>query len=479
MTTILVGRAIQFLLALLILRVATSLLSPAEMGKVSLALTTTAFFALFLVNPVGMFINRRLHSWQESGALRHHLIRYVGYLAAVAAVAACCLPLLYDGGLADFGMALPWLIALVCGSLLFNTINQTAIPSLNLLGHAGSFVALTVATLGASFLGATALVEWKGPFAELWLLGLLAGQTIVGFVGTWVLFKRSRRIEALSVWPIGKVQLHRLASFAWPVAIAAGLGWVQSQGFRYLVENYLGLAQLGLFVAGYGISAGMIAGFESVLTAYFQPRLYQDANAMVESERTLAWRRYAAAVIPSLLLTVALIVSLAPELTRLFLGERFRSSAQFVVWGALAEAARSVIAVYSLVAHVHMRTRWLILPSLVGALTAMASSVLLIREFGASGAGMALTFSGFAVVVAMHLLFARRAGGRSLLRPLLAAAAAAVPLWAAASFVREMLGASGWPGAIGLLLCTGLVYAFLQILLLRPHVTPTRVSPQC
>lgn len=476
MTTILAGRAIQFLLALLTVRVATSLLSPAEMGKVSLVLTTAAFFALFLVNPVGMFINRRLHSWQEAGTLRPYLTRYLGYLVAVAAIAAILLPVLYESGVAKFGIALPWLLLLVCGSLLFNTVNQTAIPSLNLLGHSGAFVALTIATIAAGFMAATALVEWKGPLAEFWLLGLLAGQAVVGAIGTRILFERAGRVSVPGIGPVGATQMRRLAAFAWPVAIAAGAGWVQSQGYRYLVENHLGLAQLGLFVAGYGISAGMLAGFESVLTAFFQPRLYRDANVLTEGERALAWRRYASAVIPSLMLTVALIVSLAPELTRLFLGERFRTASQFVVWGALSEATRAVIAVYSLVAHVHMRTRWLIVPGLVGALIAIPLCLLLMRDFGAAGAGMALTASGLAVVVAMHLLFARRAGGSALLWPLLAVALATVPLWAAAALVRAILGPTGWPTVVCAMVCTGAVYVLLQMRLLRRHVAAPAVA---
>src|SRR5580698_3094950 len=60
---IFVGRGAQFLLALATVRVGTTLLSPAEMGRVSLVVTTTGFFIFLLVNPVGMFINRRLHSW--------------------------------------------------------------------------------------------------------------------------------------------------------------------------------------------------------------------------------------------------------------------------------------------------------------------------------------------------------------------------------------------------------------------------------
>jgi O-antigen/teichoic acid export membrane protein len=473
--TIIVGRAAQFILALAMLRVATTLLSPEEMGKVSLALTTIAFFAMFLVNPVGMFINRRLHAWQASGTARHYLIGYVNYLLLVALIAAIGLPFFYITGVADFGISLGWLIFLVCGSLLFNTINQTAIPSLNMLGDSGRFVLLSVATIAVSFIFATLLVQMVQPWAQYWLLGLLLGQTFLGMIGTKVLFTRLQKKGAIHLPPaIHKRHMQVLFSFAWPVAIAAGLGWFQGQGYRYLMEGQLGLAQLGLFVAGYGISAGMIAGFESVLTTYFQPRLYRDVSMDHPDRQAQSWHRYAAAVIPSLLLTVALIVILAPELTRIFLGNNFQAAVDFVVWGALAEAARVLIGTYSLIAHVYMRTRWLILPNLIGAVLSITLCALLIPGFGAAGAGMGLVLSGFSVVAMMHFSLAQRVGGGVPIRPMLMAGVSALALWVMTLGPRYLLDAAGWGVIVGVLVLVGITYLGLQYLLLQQHLKDKR-----
>lgn len=475
MITIILGRAAQLLLALAMMRVATTLLSPEEMGRASLALTSIAFFALFLINPVGMFINRRLHAWQASGVARHYLIRYVGYLLLVVLIAAIGLPLLYMSGVVNFGISIGWLILLVCGSLLFNTINQTAIPSLNMLGNSGSFVLLSVATIAASFACAVILVQTVQPLAQYWLLGLLLGQTLLAAIGTKVLFSKLQEHTPLQASPvIFKRHLQVLFNFAWPVALAAGLGWVQTQGYRYLMEGQLGLAQLGLFVAGYGISAGMIAGFESVLTTYFQPRLYRDVSMDHPVGQSQAWQRYAAAVIPSLLLTVALIVMLAPELTHLFLGENFQSAANFVVWGALAEAARVLMGIYSLIAHVYMQTRWLILPSLIGAVLSIALCALLIPCFGAEGAGMALVSSGFAVVLTMHVLLARQVDGGIPVSHALKAGLSATGLWCLTLVLRYLLDTTGWSGIVGELVLIGIAYLGLQFLFLRQHLSGKR-----
>lgn len=471
MIAIIIGRAVQFLLALAMMRVATTILSPEEMGSVSLVLTTVAFFALFLVNPVGMFINRRLHAWESSGAARQYLIRYALYLILVTLIAAVGVLFLYLSGKVNFGVSIGWLLFLVCGSLFFNTLNQTAIPSLNLLGDSGRFILLTIATIATSFACATLLVHKISPVAQYWLLGLLLGQTLLAVIGVRVLFARLRQTNlAHTVTSISRRHWQKLLSFAWPVAIAAGLGWVQGQGYRYMIEGQLGLAQLGLFVAGYGISVGMIAGFESVLLTYFQPRLYRDVSTGHPVEQVQAWQRYAVAVIPSLLLTAALIVMIAPELTRIFLGPNFQSAVDYVIWGAFAEAARVAAGIYSLIAHMYMKTRWLIIPNLIGAVLSVSLCTLFIPNLGVMGVGLGLAVSGLAVVVTMHLLMVRHVSGGIPFIHVWRAVIAIIALWGVTLVLRNILNGGNWGAVIGTLAFVGVAYLGLQYLLLRQHL---------
>lgn len=467
---IFLGRAFQFLLALATLKVATTLLSPVEVGKMSLVVTTTAFFAFFLISPVGMFINRRLHAWMSNGVAWYYLKWYLLYLAGVIVTAVFCLIILFNLGSVDFGITLGWLLLLICGSLFFGTINQTAIPSLNLLGFSGWFVLLTLATLILSLGCAYVLTDMFLPNAPYWLLGILFGQVVLAVVGSRVLFIRLKQGDVRSQpCLMQKANILALFGFAWPLAIAAGLGWIQSQGYRYFIEADLGLDQLGLFVAGYGLSAGMIAGFESVLTTYFQPRLYRDANSDNTAERSRAWKQYAVAIVPSLFITVALITLLAPELVRIILGENFQSAAEYVVWGAFAEAARVMVGIYSLNAHVHMKTRSLVIPNLIGALLSLSMCFLLIPMFGADGAGAALVISGLAMVILMHLLLSPKNddGHTTAVQPISFAVLLIMALWLTVTGMRYVFDANGWWSVIGIVVTTGLFYCAFQYFLLR------------
>lgn len=471
MITIILGRAAQFILALAMLRVATTLLSPEEMGKVSLVLTTVAFFAMFMVNPVGMFINRRIHAWYASGVASGYLKQYAGYLFIVAVLAAFSLPLLDDSGIVNFGMPVRWVVGLVCTSLIFNTINQTSIPLLNMLGDIRSFVWLSVASLAASFLFAVFLIKMVETTAPYWVLGLLLGQALIAVVGTKRLFvmigiDRSHRTS----FNLGRPHIVVLFNFGWPVALAAGLAWVQLQGYRYIVESEVGMAQLGVFVAGYSISAGLIAGFESILTSYFLPRLYRGSNEGETKDQARAWQKYASAVIPSLLLTMVVIMLLATEITRVLLGEQFQGAAKFVLWGALAEGARVLSGVYSLIAHVYMRTQWLIIPTLTGALLSISMTFALIPTLGAEGAGVALAISGITSVALLHVLLAPRVGGSMHIKEIVHVVLAVIVLAITTFAVRAVFKTDGWISILSIFALTGLIYLYLLYRQVRQHL---------
>lgn len=469
MILVLFGNAAQFILLLLTMRLATGHLPPEEMGRLSLLTAATAFFALFLVNPVGMFINRRFHTWDALGRAKHYLKLHWIYLLVVSAFAGASLAILNNIHAFGFQFNTTWLLILVCGSLIFNTINQTAIPSLNMLEFRGHFVTLTLATIGAGLFSSFLLVRTFQPTAEYWLLGLLIGQTVFAVIGVKIFFDKLRP-PVTSPTP-NREHLSMLFSFAWPVAISVAFNWLQTQGYRFFVADSLGLAGLGLFVAGYGISAGLMAAFESVLTTYFQPRFYKRVSNNDMAEQSLAWNGYAGAILPSLMLVTLLLVGLAPELTRLMVGPAYQSASQFVVWGVLAEGARVVAGVYSMSAHAKMKTKLLLLPNLLGAVICIALIVVFVPDFGAHGLGLARALAGIGMVVAMHYLMIVVLEMKLPYRQLLKGTAMGVILWLIATGGRWVMGgADGLINAGLLIVATGLVFLPMFYWLLYPFL---------
>lgn len=410
MVLIIVGRLVHFALLLLTLRVATELLLPSEMGKIAIVTATVAFFALLFVNPVGMFVNRRVHAWNASGRAKSCYSYFWLYLVAVSLCASFALFALDWLDLWNPSVGIYWLIILVCGNVFIGTVNQTVIPGLNMFGFSGWFISLTVATAATSLVCAVVLARVISPTAEYWLSGLLMGQLIVGALGTKVFFDRlqGKGGGVAGFSNVSPQQFKSLFGFAWPISIAVGLGWVQGQGYRYIMEEGMGLVELGLFVAGFGISAGLISAVDTIFATYYQPKFYARITGDNPNEQSHAWIEYAQAILPALLLTSVFIMATASELTDLLLGERYRQSASFVAWGALAELTRLSTAVFGLAAHARMHTKLLLLPNLVGAVGAMVLIGWLAPVYGSDGVGMGLvcaSLGGLLIAVYMTVRY--------------------------------------------------------------------------
>ena len=352
-----------------------------------------------------MFMNRRIHAWNETGRVKHYYNYFWAYLIAVSGLAVVTLFLFIKVGWVSVHTSVAWILLLVGGSLLISTVNQVVIPGLNLLGYRGSFVSLSLATTAMSLMASIAIVIGFTPSAENWICGLLAGQLIFAAVGWKTFFGKLKAHEELQ----NPTQRHLdvLLGFAWPIAISVGLTWTQTQSYRFMMESSLGLNELGLFAAGYGISAGIIAAFESVFATYLQPVFYKNITNATLFDQSKAWGDYADTIFPSLILVGAVILACAPELTHAMLGSKYWSSSQFIIWGVVAELARVASGVYGMIAHARMKTRLLLLPSMVGATLSLTLIWLLIPLYGSNGVGAALMISSLSSFV-LTIVFTRK-----------------------------------------------------------------------
>lgn len=383
----------------------TTLLPPTEVGKAALVTTGTAFFALFLINPVGMFINRRLHSWVDAGRVKSNFHAFCAYVVTVAAIASLISWWFVDSGVIRLEMKAYWFAGLVAASLVFNTVNQTLVPSLNMLGRAKPFVALTISTLLLGLLASVSLVRFGGASAALWLSGPLISQVIF----SWIAYKTFFKGHGSSLAGVKRADYKRLFDFCWPISIAVGLNWLHFQGYRFVLAEKFGLADMGLFAAGYGLSTSLMAAIESICTTWFQPRFYRETNSANADLRSIAWSNYARFMLPLSMLAVTGIIVTAPYLTKIMLGPDYASSSRYVVVGAFAEWIRMLTNIFGLSAHQRMRTRALILPSLVGAFVLGVGLLFVLHQHELQWAPIAAAAGG-AFMCACLYIDAKRCG---------------------------------------------------------------------
>src|SRR3990172_6281907 len=147
---LLFGRVAQLLLALVSVRVSTTLLTVEQYGVLALLMGCYTFFGLFLINPVGQHIQRHTHQWFAEGSLLSRLRRYNGYVLIVTALAVAMVAGWFSVR-DEEGVYVTWPAALAVGMIVYvGTWNGCLVSTLNLVGfHSASVYLAVVSTLAA------------------------------------------------------------------------------------------------------------------------------------------------------------------------------------------------------------------------------------------------------------------------------------------------------------------------------------------
>jgi O-antigen/teichoic acid export membrane protein len=377
-----VGRVLQIVIALLSVRVFTTLLSPAEVGNLYLINTIVALFALGLLNPVGVYMNRRVHKWSAEGTLFDRLAQFNLYLMAVAGLSVAAVFLLRQLGGVGNGIALAPLMLLVALSLYLNTCNQLIIPILNLLQQRTPFVVFSTLTLALGLGCSVLLVTTVSASALYWLAGPLVAQGVVT-AGALVYLRRvvpGRFALATAQASLTGENMRSLIGFAFPLMITTIFMWLQNQSYRMVVEKSIGPEFLGMLGLGLGIAANIASAAESLVQQICQPLFYSQINTSDPDQRAAAWNRMAQLTLPLYASLTLLVSALAPFLVQVLAHRKFGASALFVVFGAWIELFRMTTNVLTGVAHAEMQTRSLVKSYLVGSLLAVVGVCLAVRH---------------------------------------------------------------------------------------------------
>lgn len=434
---------------MLALRFCTERLSPEQFGVLDVILRITACCALILVNPVGMYINRQLNSWRERGLVGARLRLGLVYLVPVALLSGI---LAYFFGVAlRFSWANQVIIIslLVSVSILVTTVNQTLIPTFNLLGFRYWWLSLSLVTVWSG-IGFAWLWTGYSREAVYWQGGMLGGMAIGALLAVPpFIYVFSSKLSRADDECISAVGARGALSFMLPLSLVVGLNWAQYQSYRFVLGEVASLAFLGIFAAGYMVSQGVFGVFETTAQQIFHPIFYRSIYAAKTVEgQGGCWRDYASVMIPLTVLTAVFVMVLADVGCKILISPAYRQqSVVFAVGGAVLEASRVIGNIYAMAAHATLRTRFLVAPQLLGAGIAIILLLTLIRVWADPSVGVlvSLFIAAFVYVVAMHRMAFREFklncdwGMLWALRPVLFSTASIVVVWLISLFFFSVL----------------------------------------
>ncbi len=378
---------------------ATRTLGVHEYGLMGLALTVHSLTALFFISPAGQHLNKNLLSWWSAGSL---FLRFRGFFLYTLFVATV------TGALAMFywhWQDLPatdsyaTVIALL---LIAGTWNASFVPSLNLLGWAKLCASLQCLSAIGGLVMSVLLSIYK-PSAVSWLYGQVIGLVSSALIANAFMWKH--RVAPKSQIKADFISSKSFMEFSAPLSLAAGLMWLQWNGWRPIVQSWSGLGTLGVVLAGYMLASYFWAVIEGISQQALHPRFFSKLQGGV-AQSQLAFKELVLVLAPLYTFTAALALLAAPWVAWLVPSEKFPHIGIYFSWAVFVELCRVLAGLFSHSIHVDGQSKSVLPPYLWGLSTMVCAFSLLYLVNYKSVDGVMISLLLGAVVVAVRMLVA-------------------------------------------------------------------------
>lgn len=464
-----IGRLVTALVGLASVRLSTSLLPPDQYGVLALLATFQVFCGIFLVNPVGQYINRHTHGWAEDGTLLPRLARYRTWVI-IAALA---------GALASgvWAMTQPitvgeriLVMAVVTLMVVAATWNGTSLWLLNMLGYRAQSVGWGGATVLLALLLSYAFTSFAGS-GLAWFAGQAVGMAIGAF-GAGIEVRRALPVAKAGRFPL--LEPGVLRGYILPLAVATGFMWWLLSGYRLLVEVHWGLAALGYAAVGLMLASQLWGLAETLAMQFLFPLFYRRIASSDRPDASLAFPDLLNTLGPVYLVLAAATLVAGPALLALLVDVAYAGVLPFVLMGTAIECCRALGNVLATAAQVERRMFALVPPYAAGAL-AVAAGVVWVAQGGGDieQAVKMLAVAGAVMLSAMAFAMGRL---HNFSLDLLRWGIAMVPVVGAAMLASKApLVPVGISTALAIVALAGLVSAVLLLALLWKNPATTRL----
>ncbi|WP_334188946.1 lipopolysaccharide biosynthesis protein [Noviherbaspirillum sp.] len=356
------ARLVAAVVALAAVRLSTSLLSPGEYGLLAMLVTFQVFCGLFLINPVGQYINRHTHAWADDRTLLVRLRRYrrwVFFAAFVGAAATTAWALRQP----LTGWERSFVACSVLVMVVAATWNATSVSLLNMLGHRREAAAWSVATallgLGSSYFLAT----WIGG-GTAWFAGQALGMA-AGAIGSGYAARRALPPSRTGQWTL--LEPGALSGYVLPLAFATGCMWWLFSGHRIMLEFHWGLSALGYVAVGLMVASQLWALAESQAMQFLFPMFYRRISGAGVTDRGIAYSDLVNTLVPVYLVLASAAMLAAPSLVLLLVDPKYSGVVFWVLIGTVIECCRALGNLIATAAQAERRMPVLMLPYSAGA----------------------------------------------------------------------------------------------------------------
>lgn len=368
---LIIGRVVNVFYYIAGIKFITNFLSPDEVGNYYLINAVVAWFGLVLVNPVGVYYNRELNTWwaeKKLGSGLRSLRRFLICSALISIPIVYIIKCIFNLGTT---VTTTSLVIIVAANTYFASWLQNLAHTLNMLGKRKDFVFFTCISQVLSLVIAICLIFFCDRSASFWMVGILIGQFLAA-VMVWQYFKNrifiSESIEKAKFYNWG------LLSFATPIMFSTLFMWIQSQGYRVVVEKHLGAVSLASLGVGLGVASSVAALVESLTSQVLYPIFFLEIRNVNKQSRKDAWEKIWRRAIIVYLPAMSFFCVFSDLFLYLLTAPQYHFAGVVMKWGCVIELFRMLTNLVYLVAHSERETKKSIPAFAIGAFVTIVTT---------------------------------------------------------------------------------------------------------
>lgn len=370
---------------LLGVRLLTEWISPEVFGQLNLWLGVVALVVACLATPTMQAILRFYPEHQKQGnaglvlaLARRQVLKITAWLSPV---------LLLMWALALYLGWASWLMTLIIVALIAIEIvrvqNTAVLSAMRSQRAYGAWLALE---------------SWLRPLA-----GVLAVYCI-GAKAEWVL--AAYFVASFSIWLFMRQQMpkHTVADqnisfndaevhfwrYMLPLLPLGVFGWLSGMADRYIINGIMTAADVGLYVAAYGLASRPVLMFGGILEITFRPVYQQAVIAGDDNTQRRHLRQWKRLLVVGCLSGLLIAIFAHTWIAWLLLGPAFRSSSYLIPWLVAAHIFLILAQWKGRMLLVHSKTISLAKVEISATVLALLLSILLTPQFGLLGAAIAV-----------------------------------------------------------------------------------------
>ncbi|MDA9037229.1 hypothetical protein N9H53_00695 [Flavobacteriaceae bacterium] len=356
------GNILRILILLFTPKIMTSIFSPAQMGEYYLIIASLSLVSLFIINPIGIYVNRNTINWLNDKTLESRL----GFLSfKLFPILILLLGFIYIITNKVFNVGESYsieLITLLFLVLVFKTNNETYSSSLNILNKRIPFIFSQTLTPFLTILFLLIFNFFYKKNISIWFLSLLISNSLI-FI--YLLnFLKKLELNKKFKWP-----KRNLISFSSPLILSNLFMWFVFEGYRFILEKKIDPVEFGVFVVGFGLASQIISSLDSIYSQYLGPYL---TNWMTGNNLEIRHKK----IDDFLLLTISLysiglilIIIFSEYIFNILIDEKFSNGVIFFKAGLFFEFFKSMTNQIKNIGYSENNNNYTFLGYLIGGIT--------------------------------------------------------------------------------------------------------------